>query len=80
MARLVDFNRSGVPLVEIVSEPDIRTAEDAGAYLRELRTRCCVTRKFPTRRMEEGSMRCDVNVSVRKRGASELGVKTEIKN
>ncbi len=76
---LVDFNRSGVPLVEIVSEPDIRSAEEAGAYLRELRD---ILRYIGASdgRMEEGSFRCDVNVSVRKKGASEFGVKTEIKN
>ena len=76
---LVDFNRSGVPLVEIVSEPDIRSAEEAGAYLRELRD---ILRYIGASdgRMEEGSFRCDVNVSVRKKGATEYGVKTEIKN
>jgi aspartyl-tRNA(Asn)/glutamyl-tRNA(Gln) amidotransferase subunit B len=76
---LVDFNRSGVPLVEIVSEPDIRSAEEAGAYLRELRG---ILRYIGASdgRMEEGSFRCDVNVSVRKKGAKEYGVKTEIKN
>ncbi|HTR61078.1 MAG TPA: Asp-tRNA(Asn)/Glu-tRNA(Gln) amidotransferase subunit GatB [Candidatus Binataceae bacterium] len=76
---LVDFNRSGVPLVEIVSEPDIRSAEEAGAYLRELRD---ILRYIGASdgRMEEGSFRCDVNVSVRKKGAAEYGVKTEIKN
>jgi len=76
---LVDFNRSGVPLVEIVSEPDIRSAEEAGAYLRELRN---ILRYIGASdgRMEEGSFRCDVNVSVRRKGSSELGVKTEIKN
>ena len=76
---LVDFNRSGVALIEIVSEPDLRSAEEAGAYLRELRA---ILRYADASdgRMEEGGFRCDVNVSVRKRGASELGVKTEIKN
>ena len=76
---LVDFNRSGVPLIEIVSEPDLRSAEEAGAYLRELRS---ILRYVDASdgRMEEGSFRCDVNVSVRPRGAAELGVKTEIKN
>ncbi|HEY6395201.1 MAG TPA: Asp-tRNA(Asn)/Glu-tRNA(Gln) amidotransferase subunit GatB, partial [Candidatus Binataceae bacterium] len=78
-ASLVDFNRSGVPLIEIVSEPDIRSAEEAGAYLRELRD---ILRYIDASdgRMEEGGFRCDVNVSVRKHGAKELGVKTEIKN
>jgi aspartyl-tRNA(Asn)/glutamyl-tRNA(Gln) amidotransferase subunit B len=76
---LVDFNRSGVPLVEIVSEPDIRSAEEAGAYLRALHAILRYT-DVSDARMEEGSMRCDVNVSVRPRGADKLGVKTEIKN
>jgi len=78
-ASLVDFNRSCVPLIEIVSEPDLRSAADASAYLHELRS---ILRYIEASdgRMEEGSFRCDVNVSVRKRGAAELGVKTEIKN
>jgi aspartyl-tRNA(Asn)/glutamyl-tRNA(Gln) amidotransferase subunit B len=76
---LVDFNRSGVPLVEIVSEPDLRSADEAGAYLRELRT---ILRYVGASegRMEEGNFRCDVNVSVRRKGSSELGTRTEIKN
>jgi aspartyl-tRNA(Asn)/glutamyl-tRNA(Gln) amidotransferase subunit B len=76
---LVDFNRSGVPLVEIVSEPDIRSAAEAGAYLRELRA---ILRYIGASegRMEEGNFRCDVNVSVRRKGSSELGTKTETKN
>ncbi|MGO9452062.1 MAG: Asp-tRNA(Asn)/Glu-tRNA(Gln) amidotransferase subunit GatB [Candidatus Binataceae bacterium] len=76
---LVDFNRSGVPLVEIVSEPDIRSAAEAGAYLRQLRE---ILRYIGASdgRMEEGSFRCDVNVSVRKKGATEYGTRTEIKN
>jgi aspartyl-tRNA(Asn)/glutamyl-tRNA(Gln) amidotransferase subunit B len=76
---LVDFNRSGVPLVEIVSEPDLRSAEEAGAYLRELRA---ILRYIGASegRMEEGNFRCDVNVSVRRKGSSELGTKSEIKN
>ena len=78
-ASLVDFNRSGVPLIEIVSEPDLRSAEDAGAYLRQLRA---ILRYVDASdgKMEEGSFRCDCNVSVRKRGATEYGVRTEIKN
>ncbi|HLX38131.1 MAG TPA: Asp-tRNA(Asn)/Glu-tRNA(Gln) amidotransferase subunit GatB, partial [Candidatus Binataceae bacterium] len=76
---LVDFNRSGVPLVEIVSEPDMRTAEDAGAYLRALHAILRYT-DVSDARMEEGSMRCDVNISVRPRGAEKFGTKTEIKN
>jgi aspartyl-tRNA(Asn)/glutamyl-tRNA(Gln) amidotransferase subunit B len=74
----VDLNRSGVGLMEIVSEPDMRTAEEAGAYLRKLRS---ILRYLGTcdGNMEEGSMRCDVNVSVRKPGG-ELGTRCEIKN
>lgn len=76
---LVDFNRSGVPLAEIVSEPDIRSAEEAGAYLRALHAILRYA-DISDARMEEGSMRCDVNVSIRPRGSEKLGVKTEIKN
>ncbi len=76
---LVDFNRSGVPLVEIVSEPDMRSAEDAVAYLRSLHAILRYT-EVSDARMEEGSMRCDVNISVRARGAEKYGVKSEIKN
>jgi aspartyl-tRNA(Asn)/glutamyl-tRNA(Gln) amidotransferase subunit B len=76
---LVDFNRSGVPLAEIVSEPDIRSAEEAGGYLRALHAILRYA-DISDARMEEGSMRCDVNVSVRPRGSDKLGVKTEIKN
>ena len=78
-ASLVDLNRAGVPLVEIVSEPDIRSAEEAAAYMRELRS---ILRYIGASegRMEEGNFRCDVNLSVRRKGASEYGVKAEIKN
>ncbi len=76
---LVDFNRSGVPLMEIVSEPDLRTPEQAGAYLRELRSMLRYL-EVSDGNMEEGSFRCDANVSVRPRGESKLGVKTEVKN
>lgn len=74
----VDLNRSGVALMEIVSEPDIRSPEEAGAYLRKLRS---VLRYLGTcdGNMEEGSMRCDANVSVRKAGGP-LGTRCEIKN
>jgi aspartyl-tRNA(Asn)/glutamyl-tRNA(Gln) amidotransferase subunit B len=76
---LVDFNRSGVPLIEIVSEPDLRSSDDAGAYLRQLRA---ILRYVDASdgKMEEGSFRCDCNVSVRKRGTKEYGIRTEIKN
>jgi aspartyl-tRNA(Asn)/glutamyl-tRNA(Gln) amidotransferase subunit B len=78
-ASLVDLNRSCVPLLEIVSEPDIRTGTEAAAYVEELRA---ILRYIDASdgKMEEGSLRCDCNVSVRKRGASELGVRSEIKN
>jgi len=76
---LVDLNRSGVPLVEIVSEPDMRSAEDAGAYLRALHAMLRYA-EVSDARMAEGGMRCDVNISVRERGAEKFGVKTEIKN
>ncbi|HTH96542.1 MAG TPA: Asp-tRNA(Asn)/Glu-tRNA(Gln) amidotransferase subunit GatB [Stellaceae bacterium] len=74
----VDLNRSGIALMEIVSEPDMRSAEEAGAYLKKLRS---ILRYLGTcdGNMEEGSMRCDVNVSVRKPG-DPLGTRCEIKN
>jgi aspartyl-tRNA(Asn)/glutamyl-tRNA(Gln) amidotransferase subunit B len=74
----VDLNRAGVGLMEIVSEPDLRSAEEAGAYLRKLRS---ILRYLGTcdGNMEEGSLRCDCNVSVRRPG-DELGTRTEIKN
>jgi aspartyl-tRNA(Asn)/glutamyl-tRNA(Gln) amidotransferase subunit B len=74
----VDLNRSGIALMEIVSEPDIRSPEEAGAYLRKLRS---ILRYLETcdGNMEEGSMRCDANVSVRKPGGA-LGTRCEIKN
>src|SRR5216684_5967405 len=77
-ASLVDFNRSGVPLIEIVSEPDLRSSADAGAYLRQLRA---ILRYVDASdgKMEEGSFRCDCNVSVRKTGTTEFGTRTEIK-
>ena len=78
-ASLVDFNRAGVPLLEIVSEPDLRTAEEAGAYLRSLRALLQYL-EVCDGNMEEGSLRCDANISVRPRGRTEFGTKTEIKN
>ena len=78
-ASLVDFNRSGVPLLEIVSEPDMTTPAEAGAYLRVLRTLVQYL-GICDGNMEEGSFRCDANVSVRPRGATALGVKAEVKN
>ena len=76
---LVDLNRTGVPLMEIVSEPDLRSPEEAGSYLRSLRT---ILRYLEVSdgNMEEGSFRCDANISVRPEGTSGLGTKTELKN
>ena len=76
---LVDFNRAGVPLMECVSEPDIRSATEAVAYLEALK-RTFVALGVSDVKMEEGSLRCDVNLSLRPRGATEYGTKTEIKN
>jgi aspartyl-tRNA(Asn)/glutamyl-tRNA(Gln) amidotransferase subunit B len=76
---LVDYNRAGVPLVECVSEPDMRSAAEAAAYLRELRT-LLESLDVSDVRMEEGSLRCDANISLRESGASEYGTKVEIKN
>ncbi|KGM33293.1 Asp-tRNA(Asn)/Glu-tRNA(Gln) amidotransferase subunit GatB [Inquilinus limosus] len=75
----VDLNRSGVALMEIVSEPDLRSPDDASAYLRKLRS---ILRYLGTcdGNMEEGSMRCDVNVSVRKVGNTAFGTRCEVKN
>jgi aspartyl-tRNA(Asn)/glutamyl-tRNA(Gln) amidotransferase subunit B len=78
-ASLVDFNRSGVPLLEIVSEPDMRSVAEAGAYLRSLRA-ILQYLEICDGNMEEGSFRCDANVSVRPRGSTTLGTKVEIKN
>ncbi len=75
----VDFNRTGVPLIEIVSEPDMRTPEEAGAYLRKLRDILRYV-EICDGNMEEGSFRCDANISLRPMGQEELGVKTELKN
>jgi aspartyl-tRNA(Asn)/glutamyl-tRNA(Gln) amidotransferase subunit B len=76
---LVDFNRCGVPLMEIVSEPDIRTPEEAAEYLRQLRA-ILMYLAVCDGNMEEGSFRCDANVSVRPKGLRELGTKVEVKN
>jgi aspartyl-tRNA(Asn)/glutamyl-tRNA(Gln) amidotransferase subunit B len=75
----IDLNRSGVPLVEIVSEPDIRTAADAGAYLRALK-QILQYLDVSDVSMEEGSLRVDANISVRPPGQTKLGTKTEVKN
>lgn len=76
---LIDINRSGTPLMEIVSEPDIRSPEEGRFYMQKLRE-ILVYLGVSSGRMEEGSLRCDANISVRPRGQSTLGVKTEIKN
>jgi aspartyl-tRNA(Asn)/glutamyl-tRNA(Gln) amidotransferase subunit B len=75
----VDFNRTGVPLIEIVSEPDIRSPEEASAYLKALRD-ILLYLEVCDGNMEEGSFRCDANVSLRPAGEQELGVKVELKN
>jgi len=76
---LIDFNRAGVPLMEIVSQPDIRTPEEARQYLTKLRT---ILRYLGVNsgNMEEGAMRCEANISVRPKGATEFGTKVEVKN
>jgi aspartyl-tRNA(Asn)/glutamyl-tRNA(Gln) amidotransferase subunit B len=76
---LVDFNRCGVPLVEIVSRPDMGSAAEAQDYLQTLHQLLLYT-ETSDGNMEEGSLRCDANISVRRRGESRLGTKTEIKN
>ena len=76
---LIDLNRTGVPLIEIVSEPDIRSAEQASAYFKKLRD-IVVYLGISDGDMSEGSLRCDANVSVRPKGASEFGTRTELKN
>jgi len=75
----IDYNRCGTPLIEIVSEPDIRTSEEAYAYLTALRQIMLYTGVSDVN-MEEGSLRCDANVSVRLRGSREFGTKVEVKN
>lgn len=76
---LVDYNRAGVPLCEIVSEPDLRSGYEAAAYMQELRR---IVRYLGVcdGNMQEGSMRCDVNISIRPHGADKFGTKVEIKN
>lgn len=76
---LVDFNRTGVPLLEIVSEPDLRSGQEAAEYAQELR-RLVRYLGISDGNMQEGSLRCDVNISVRPVGQKEFGVKVEIKN
>ena len=76
---LLDFNRAGVPLMECVSEPELHSAEEAVAYLESLR-RTLLALGVSDVKMEEGSLRCDANVSIRPAGSTGLGTKTEIKN
>ena len=76
---LIDCNRCGVPLIEIVSEPDMRSAEEAKAYLQKLRAIILYTGVSDCK-MNEGSLRCDVNLSIRKKGSDRLGTRTEMKN
>ncbi len=76
---MIDCNRCGVPLIEIVSEPDIRSAEEAKAYLQKLRAIILYTGVSDCK-MQEGSLRCDVNLSVRKAGEEKFGTRTEMKN
>jgi aspartyl-tRNA(Asn)/glutamyl-tRNA(Gln) amidotransferase subunit B len=78
-ASLVDFNRAGVPLMETVSKPDLRSPEEAAQYLRAFRA-VLVYLGVCDGNMEEGSLRCDANISLRRPGAAELGTKVEIKN
>jgi len=75
----VDFNRTGIPLVEIVSGPDIQSPQEAGDYLRKIRA-ILQYLEISTGNMEEGSFRCDANVSVRPKGQKEFGTRTELKN
>ena len=76
---VVDLNRAGTPLIEIVGEPDLRSADDAVAYLKRLRD-LLVALEVNDGNLEEGSFRCDVNVSVRPRGSTTFGTRVEIKN
>lgn len=75
----VDYNRCGVPLIEIVTEPDLRSAKEAKEFLETLKSIIQYTGVSDCK-MQEGSLRCDVNISVREEGASELGTRTEMKN
>jgi aspartyl-tRNA(Asn)/glutamyl-tRNA(Gln) amidotransferase subunit B len=76
---LVNLNRAGTPLVEVVSEPDLRTPEEAGAYLRKLYS-IVTALGICDGNLQEGNFRCDANVSIRPKGSSKLGTRTEIKN
>ncbi|WP_294377069.1 Asp-tRNA(Asn)/Glu-tRNA(Gln) amidotransferase subunit GatB [uncultured Clostridium sp.] len=76
---LIDFNRAGVPLIEVVTKPDLRTKEEVTLYLTKLKSILSAA-GISDCKMEEGSLRCDVNISVREKGDEKLGVRTEIKN
>lgn len=76
---LIDYNRCGTPLIELVTEPDLRTPEEARLFMQKLR-QIYLTLGISDCSMEEGSLRCDGNVSLRRRGETELGTKTELKN
>ncbi len=76
---LIDYNRAGIPLVEIVSEPDIRTGKEAAKYVELIREIVTFT-DVSDGKMEEGSLRCDVNISIRPKGQSQFGTKVEVKN
>lgn len=76
---LIDYNRAGIPLIEIVTRPNIRNGKQAAAYLEKLRQIFLYT-EISDAKMEEGSMRCDVNISLRPFGSQEFGIRTEIKN
>ena len=76
---LIDYNRCGTPLIELVTEPDLRTPEEARIFVRQLR-RVFLTLGISDCSLENGSMRCDGNVSVRRRGSASMGTKTEVKN
>ena len=75
----IDYNRAGTPLIEIVTEPDIRSADEAFAYVTEIR-KLVRYLEICDGNMEEGSLRCDANISVRKKGETKLGTKVEVKN
>lgn len=79
LGTLIDYNRAGVPLVEIVSEPDFRSDQEVKAYLQKLRN-IMIYIGVSDARMNEGSFRCDVNLSIREKGAEEFGTRAEIKN
>ena len=76
---LIDYNRAGIPLIEIVTRPNIRNGAQAAAYLEKLRQVFLYT-DVSDAKMEEGSMRCDVNISLRPYGSEKFGIRTEIKN